>query len=186
MCMCVTVMKLLLHSIQLQSPIVMEAVALPCLKVLHQLIKPDSAASRKNKDKPVDSLCTVRMVTEDLHVNLAAWLRGEASASFQNWRHNMPKKGEGHLLYLTSGLEFDYISYWFVIVCVLFGTGSEVATKKKRSDKDKEKVRDDHERRVVRVKYLTEKYGLRWLRKHYLSKSFVVNIFGLVFYYFCD
>lgn len=71
------------------------------------------------------------------------------------------------------------------MIVYLCGTGSEVATKKKRSDKDKEKVRDDHERRVVRVKYLTEKYGLRWLRKHYLSKSFVVNIFGLIFF-FCE
>lgn len=41
------------------------------------------------QDKPLEALCTVRPSSE-LHVNLHAWLSGEANASFQSWRQSMP------------------------------------------------------------------------------------------------
>ena len=43
-----------------------------------------------------------------------------------------------------------------------------MTVKKKKSEKGRENT--DLERRVVRVKYLMEKYGHRWLRKYYFSK----------------
>ena len=42
-------LQLFLHSVQVRSPMVLEVVSRPCLKVLQLLVKPELAASRKNK-----------------------------------------------------------------------------------------------------------------------------------------
>ena len=42
-------MKLFLYSMAVNSPIVLEFVALPCLRTLNNLIKPPPPTSKKNK-----------------------------------------------------------------------------------------------------------------------------------------
>merc|ERR1712226_702930 len=54
------VLKLFLLSMKIKTPIVLECVALPCLRMLQLIIRPPPPASKKNKEKLADTLCTVR------------------------------------------------------------------------------------------------------------------------------
>ncbi|XP_075228020.1 E3 ubiquitin-protein ligase-like protein poe isoform X3 [Lycorma delicatula] len=74
-----------------KSPVVMESITLPCLKILQSLIKPDQPGSKKNKDKTLDALATIRP-TEGVHVDARKWLVGDPQHSFAAWRQRMPSK----------------------------------------------------------------------------------------------
>lgn len=54
------VMQLFLMGISSQSPIVLESITLPCLKMLQNIIKPDPPITKRNKDKSIEELATVR------------------------------------------------------------------------------------------------------------------------------
>ncbi|KAJ8682718.1 hypothetical protein QAD02_018510 [Eretmocerus hayati] len=43
-----------------KSPVVMESIILPCLKILQGLLKPEQPVSKKNKDKTIESLASVQ------------------------------------------------------------------------------------------------------------------------------
>lgn len=45
----VPVMTLFMKSVKISSPVVMENITLPCLKVIHHVIKPVPPTSKKNK-----------------------------------------------------------------------------------------------------------------------------------------
>jgi E3 ubiquitin-protein ligase UBR4 len=74
-----------------KSPVVMESITLPCLKILQGLIKPDQPNSKKNKDKTLDSISTIRP-TNGIRVNVQKWLRGDMKESFKAWRKHMPSR----------------------------------------------------------------------------------------------
>ncbi|KAK7862494.1 hypothetical protein R5R35_005919 [Gryllus longicercus] len=96
-----------------RSPVVMQSIILPCLKILQSLIKPDQPISKKNKDKTVDALATIRP-TEGIGVEVTKWLRGDPKHSYKAWRSHMPprnsekettktiKKEEARALYLME------------------------------------------------------------------------------------
>jgi len=75
-----------------KSPVVMQSIILPCLKILQSLIKPDQPVSKKNKDKTVDALATIRP-TEEVRVDVAKWLQGDPKHSYKVWRQHMPARG---------------------------------------------------------------------------------------------
>ncbi|XP_066993474.2 E3 ubiquitin-protein ligase UBR4 [Anabrus simplex] len=74
-----------------KSPVVMQSIILPCLKILQSLIKPDQPVSKKNKDKTVDALATIRP-TEGVRVEVAKWLQGDPKHSYKAWRQHMPAR----------------------------------------------------------------------------------------------
>ncbi|KAJ9575228.1 hypothetical protein L9F63_025822, partial [Diploptera punctata] len=96
-----------------KSPVVMQSIILPCLKILQSLIKPDQPISKKNKDKTVDALATIRP-TEGVRVEVAKWLQGDPKHSYKVWRQHMParspdtqpakplKKEEARAIYLME------------------------------------------------------------------------------------
>ena len=43
------VVKLFLMSVKTSNPVVMENITLPCLRILHHLVKPPQPTSKKNK-----------------------------------------------------------------------------------------------------------------------------------------
>ncbi|XP_014236597.1 protein purity of essence isoform X3 [Trichogramma pretiosum] len=96
-----------------KSPVVMESIILPCLKILQCLLKPEQPISKKNKDKTIDSLATVQP-PEGVSIDLAKWLNGEPKHTYNEWIQRMPnkkietkenkplKKEEARVLYLSE------------------------------------------------------------------------------------
>lgn len=96
-----------------RSPIVMESIILPCLKILQGLVKPEQPASKKNKDKTIESLATVQP-PEGISIDVNKWLNGDPKHSYSEWIRRMPakrsepvsnkplKKDEARVLYLME------------------------------------------------------------------------------------
>ena len=111
-------MKLLLYSMRIKNPVVLESIALPCLRILQHVIRPaPPTTSQKYKasrpplahapmisfmnmieqEKGAESLSTVKSGLSELHVDSQAWLSADPNASFASWRKNMPKKGRSFI-----------------------------------------------------------------------------------------
>jgi len=90
-----------------QAPAILESVTLPCLKILHSVMKPTQPVSKKNKDKTIDALASVRP-TQGVRVNARACLNGDRRHSFAAWRARMPGKvaqlnpGDARAVYLSE------------------------------------------------------------------------------------
>lgn len=65
-----------------KSPVVMESITLPCLKILQNIIKPGQPISKKNKDKPIDALATIKPL-QGIHIDVQKWLQGDPKHSFK-------------------------------------------------------------------------------------------------------
>lgn len=65
-----------------KSPVVMESITLPCLKILQNIIKPGQPVSKKNKDKSIDALATV-VPLQGIHIDVQKWLQGDPKHSFK-------------------------------------------------------------------------------------------------------
>lgn len=74
-----------------QSPVVLESITLPLLRILHGVMKPTQPVSKKNKDKPIDAMASVRMVN-GISVSARRWFRCDARSSFPAWRRRMTCK----------------------------------------------------------------------------------------------
>ncbi|XP_008551349.1 E3 ubiquitin-protein ligase UBR4 isoform X1 [Microplitis demolitor] len=74
-----------------KSPVVMESIILPCLKILQDLIKPDQPMSKRNKDKMIESLATIQL-PEGINIEVTKWLSNDSSHSFSEWLQRMPSK----------------------------------------------------------------------------------------------
>ncbi len=96
----------------------------------------------------MEALTSIRSSSgTDIHVDMRPWLAGDPRASFNAWKSKMPPKV------------------------------SEVPTVKKKKEEGKVTVKDkdrEAEKRVVRVKYLMEKYGFRWLNAIRSSESYFI------------
>ncbi|XP_076674868.1 E3 ubiquitin-protein ligase-like protein poe isoform X2 [Andrena cerasifolii] len=73
------------------SPVVMESIILPCLKILQGLVKPEQPISKKNKDKTIESLATVQP-PEGITIDVSKWLNGDPKYSYPEWIRRMPMK----------------------------------------------------------------------------------------------
>lgn len=78
-----------------QSPVVLESVTLPCLKILHGVMKPSQPVSKKNKDKPIDALASIRPL-QGVRVDARCWMCGDARNTFTAWRRRMPGKAPAY------------------------------------------------------------------------------------------
>jgi E3 ubiquitin-protein ligase UBR4 len=85
-------MQLFLMGLQMDSPAVLESITLPCLKLLQTLIKPDPPISKKNKDKTIEQLATVKTNGFQIGVDLNKWLAGDTRHSFRSWKHRSIKR----------------------------------------------------------------------------------------------
>ncbi|XP_022084216.1 E3 ubiquitin-protein ligase UBR4-like isoform X1 [Acanthaster planci] len=83
------VMKLFLIAVKTNSPVVMENVTLPCLRILHLLVKPPAPASKKNKDKNVEHLSTVKPEGQDVYINVRQWL-AKQGVDYNMWKQRIP------------------------------------------------------------------------------------------------
>ncbi|KAK6636982.1 hypothetical protein RUM43_010649 [Polyplax serrata] len=85
---------LILASKNVKSPVVMESITLPCLKILQNIIKPSQPTSKKNKEKTMDALATVKPM-QGINVSVQKWLQGDPRHAFKAWRSRMPAKTTG-------------------------------------------------------------------------------------------
>lgn len=51
------------------------------------------------QDKTVESLCAVKTLTPDLHVDIRKWLSGSPLATFTIWKQKMPSKCVFHFVF---------------------------------------------------------------------------------------
>lgn len=96
-----------------KSPVVMESIILPCLKILQGLVKPEQPVSKKTKEKNIESLATVQPI-EGITIDVNKWLNGDSKHSYSEWIRRMPtrkieqssgkpmKKEETRALYLME------------------------------------------------------------------------------------
>lgn len=88
-----TVMRLFILSMDVQSPTILECISLPCLRILHHIIKPSPAISKKNKvcvllivvsvvniDRPVILIVGRNIWTESTHT-----IRSGKVEKFDKW-----------------------------------------------------------------------------------------------------
>nr|XP_037270039.1 E3 ubiquitin-protein ligase UBR4-like [Rhipicephalus microplus] len=80
------VVRLFLMGISSQSPIVLESITLPCLKILQAIIKPDPPTTKRNKDKSIEELATVRPSGMCVAVDLKGWLDGDPLQTYSAWK----------------------------------------------------------------------------------------------------
>ncbi|XP_047102506.1 protein purity of essence [Schistocerca piceifrons] len=73
------------------SPVVMQSIILPCLKMLQSLIKPDQPLSKKNKDKTVDALANISP-KEGINIVLEKYLQGDPKYYYAYWYMRKPEK----------------------------------------------------------------------------------------------
>lgn len=72
-----------------KSPVIMDSIILPCLKILKGLVKPDQPVSKKYKDKTLDAIASIRP-SGSVHLDVLKWLNGEERHSYASWYKNMP------------------------------------------------------------------------------------------------
>ncbi|XP_033099816.1 E3 ubiquitin-protein ligase UBR4-like [Anneissia japonica] len=86
------VMKLFLGSVKITSPVVMENITLPCLKILQHLVKPPPPSCKANKDKTVEQLSSMKPSGSDVYVNTTQWLSMSSPINYAIWRTRVPAK----------------------------------------------------------------------------------------------
>lgn len=96
------VFRLFLMSINIENPVVLETVTLPCLRLLISLVKPDPAKSSKNQDKSLEQMATVKASGFSLRVDMKKWLTLDSSQSFKSWRERSHKIVDAAVLSVLS------------------------------------------------------------------------------------
>ncbi|RWS26760.1 E3 ubiquitin-protein ligase UBR4-like protein, partial [Leptotrombidium deliense] len=86
------VMKLFLMSLKVENPAVLESITVPCMKVLINVIKPDAPTSKKNKDKSIEEIATVRTNGFQLNIDLQKWLFGDPKHTLKSWKQRCRKR----------------------------------------------------------------------------------------------
>ncbi|XP_071821604.1 E3 ubiquitin-protein ligase UBR4-like isoform X2 [Apostichopus japonicus] len=88
------IMTLFMKSVKISSPVVMENITLPCLKVMHHVIKPANPTSKKNKEETVGNLSTVKPVGWDVYINTKDWL-SQVKGMYDYWKQRVPSNTPG-------------------------------------------------------------------------------------------
>ncbi|EDO43429.1 predicted protein [Nematostella vectensis] len=79
------VMRVFMMSVEAHSPLVMESITLPCLKILLRLVKPPAPTSKKNKVMYWDSLGTIKGIGE-IRTQAKRWLSEVPGHSYKDWK----------------------------------------------------------------------------------------------------
>ncbi|KAL3276929.1 hypothetical protein HHI36_012295 [Cryptolaemus montrouzieri] len=74
-----------------QDPSIMESIILPCLKILHNLMKPAELNSKKSKEKANSNTAKKQALT-DITVSVKKWLKDDSDHTFAAWKNRLPKK----------------------------------------------------------------------------------------------
>ncbi|CAL1532573.1 unnamed protein product [Lymnaea stagnalis] len=84
------VMRLFLMGMQMRSPVIMESITLPCLRILQGLVKHDLVSFINGKKKEGEK-ATADSMPAKFHMDVRKWLAGDPRYSYQNWKRRLPK-----------------------------------------------------------------------------------------------
>ncbi|XP_068695175.1 E3 ubiquitin-protein ligase UBR4-like isoform X2 [Montipora foliosa] len=87
------VMTLFMMSVEVRSPLIMETITVPCLKILLRLVKPTPPSSKANKDKDCMSLGSVQGYS-DVRIKAKQWMDGDTNHTYSQWKALAPKKSK--------------------------------------------------------------------------------------------
>ncbi|KAK9874861.1 hypothetical protein WA026_005677 [Henosepilachna vigintioctopunctata] len=94
-------------------PSIMESIILPCLKILHNLMKPPEANSKKSKEK-ANSNAVKQQALPDIAVSVKKWLKDDSDNTFASWKKKLPKKTDTSAA-LPSGLSREEVRAFYLI-----------------------------------------------------------------------
>lgn len=93
-----------------RSPLVMESIILPCLKIWYSIIKPPTDTNSKQaKDKSNNSVTALKNDHEKVPVDLNKWIQEDPKQAFISWRTKLPVKSEDSPKVPTSSSEVTLI-----------------------------------------------------------------------------
>ena len=84
-------MQLFMMAVEGKSPLIMDSITLPCLKILTRLVKPPAPTSHRNKDRSADSLGSVHSAGQTV-INVTKWVSGEPGHTHADWKRRAPQK----------------------------------------------------------------------------------------------
>ncbi|ESP04880.1 hypothetical protein LOTGIDRAFT_156120, partial [Lottia gigantea] len=85
------VMRLFLIGMQLYTPIIMDNITLPCLRILQSLVKNEASAARVKESTP-DAAAGDILQPAKFHMDVRKWLSGDSRYSYQNFKKRLPRK----------------------------------------------------------------------------------------------
>lgn len=104
-------MKLFLRACQdSKSPLVMESVILPCLKILLNSVKPPEANTKKAKEKANTSTLVNKPVV-DIPVDVYKWLNKVPAHTFSGWKARMPENQQSSAALPSAPEEVSTVLY---------------------------------------------------------------------------
>lgn len=84
-------MQLFMMAVEGKSPLIMESITLPCLKILLRVVKPPAPTSKKNKDKELEALGSVQSVGETA-IRVKKWISEERGHTYGDWKRRAPQR----------------------------------------------------------------------------------------------
>ncbi|GFN91871.1 E3 ubiquitin-protein ligase ubr4 [Plakobranchus ocellatus] len=153
------VMRLFLMGMQLKSPVIMESITLPCLRILQGLVKHDLSSFINGKKKEGERAGADSMPAK-FHMDVRKWLAGDPRYSYQNWKKRLPK-----LVADTSGDggQTTAVTTVTTSTATISTSGTTSTNIGGGAGANKEKQAPDPATRArVRADYLMEKYAGRW------------------------
>lgn len=139
------VMRLFLMGMQLKSPVIMESITLPCLRILQGLVKQDLNSFMNSKKKEGERAGADSMPAK-FHMDVRKWLAGDPRYSYQNWKKRVPRQA-------AEGIDpVGPASISGLINTSLQGSGSST----------EKHVAGAATKAKIRANYLMDKYVGRW------------------------
>ncbi|KAK9707806.1 E3 ubiquitin-protein ligase UBR4 [Popillia japonica] len=82
-----------------RSPVVIESIILPCLKIWYNLIKPqENTSTKKAKEKANTNVLTPKPDIIKIAVNVYKWLEKDPNHTYQKWKSLKPPRGDSAAL----------------------------------------------------------------------------------------
>ncbi|XP_041369615.1 E3 ubiquitin-protein ligase UBR4-like [Gigantopelta aegis] len=87
------VMRLFLMGMNMKSPVIMESITLPCLRILQSLVNYEAPATKSTYRSSPEGDILDSYLPAKFHMNVKKWLAGDPRYSYQNWQKRLPKRG---------------------------------------------------------------------------------------------
>ncbi len=158
------------------SPVVLDCITLPCLKILQDLVRPQQQQLQvqlkggKSSSSSVASTASYR----ELSIDIDRWLDGDPEHCFANWDRQARMRGVVAAVAVATGEEDDKES------------SSATSSSKRRKEESRMKKRHvtprqptittTRTREEVRRLYLMQKFGRRWRDSTFRKVSYPLDV----------
>ncbi|XP_067662559.1 E3 ubiquitin-protein ligase UBR4-like [Haliotis asinina] len=84
------VMRLFLMGMHIKSPVIMESITLPCLRILQSLVRNDGVIFKKREGS--EAGISEYLLPAKFHMDVKQWLAGDPRYSYCQWRKRLPRR----------------------------------------------------------------------------------------------